>query len=127
MEAYLIDGRMNYRVGWVCGGYASDALIIADPEPLGGVCERCEAVGWCVYRCFSADGQLLWIGSTVNLRQRILTHQSRSPWWGNVADVKKSPQPDELTARLVEAQAIRAEKPLRNKEHNRDRIAEAAA
>lgn len=72
-----------------------------------------------VYRCYAADGQLLYIGATNSLRQRLSHHRARTPWWGQVAFINTASFPDRATARNVERAAIEAENPLHNKTHRR--------
>lgn len=119
MQCAVISGRVVYWAHWVCGGSALNAVIIADPEPLGGICRRCETAGWTVYHCYSAKGLLLYIGSTGNWSMRRINHERNTPWWPEVAEISRSKYPNEPTARAVEVMAIRSEGPLHNKEHAR--------
>lgn len=41
-----------------------------------------------VYRCFDADGVLLYIGCTVHPEQRRVEHRRSSPWFAQLASVK---------------------------------------
>jgi len=113
-------GKTWYEATWECGGSSIRALIVENPEQFGGVCGRCEALltSAIVYRCYSADGQLLYIGSCINWDARVGLHEKDSPWWPEVARVDKVPQPDINEARRVETAAIKAEAPLHNKVHN---------
>jgi excinuclease UvrABC nuclease subunit len=70
-----------------------------------------------IYRCYDADGSLLYIGSSINVEQRLEAHQSTSFWRCHVARVRLQIAPDELTARRLEAKAIRAENPRFNLQH----------
>lgn len=66
-----------------------------------------------VYRCFAADGSLLYIGCTVDVTRRMRQH-GPNPWAAGVARIAtEGPYPYEL-ARRVEADAIRDEDPLHN-------------
>jgi predicted GIY-YIG superfamily endonuclease len=78
-----------------------------------------------VYRIYDKDGVLLYIGSTVDLCQRIRGHfGSRWSCSENAAlrerfdTVFGEPFPTLAEARAAEKQAIREEGPLLNKEHN---------
>lgn len=116
MKTAIIDGKLRCWAEWVCGGGSYDAVIIANPEPLGGVCPRCDMAGWFVYRCRNVAGVLLYIGSTGNKYLRFKNHARNSPWWPEVADIEEAEQPDEATARMTEALAITAERPIYNKQ-----------
>ena len=68
----------------------------------------------CVYRCFDAEGTLLYIGATTNLRRRINAHRSSTPWWSEVHEV--IPQAvEEGTQYDVECFAILDEDPKYNR------------
>lgn len=47
--------------------------------------------GWCVYRAYSAAGELLYIGHTGNMSTRLRGHKSDKTWWSEVADVVTTP------------------------------------
>lgn len=69
-----------------------------------------------VYRLFAADGRLLYVGASVNLRARQRDH-SRKPWWGDV-DRWQVQGPFTRTVALDrEREAIISEKPTHNIAH----------
>lgn len=74
-----------------------------------------------VYRCYDAAGVLLYIGSTINVDQRMEAHLGTSFWRERVARVRIQIASDELAARRMEAAAIRAENPRFNLIHRRPR------
>ena len=116
MKTRIVDGRLRCWAQWVCGGSSIDAVVIADPEPFGGVCQRCELMGWFVYRCLAEGVRLLYIGSTGDRYMRFKGHARSSPWWPEVADIQVAEYPDETSARIAEALAINTEHPLHNKQ-----------
>jgi hypothetical protein len=72
-----------------------------------------------LYRCFDADGELLYIGITNDPGNRFNLHASATPWWPDVAEIKL----DESFAsrwelEVAERDAILAEIPLHNSQHN---------
>lgn len=69
-----------------------------------------------MYRCHAADGALLYIGATNSWTQRRWHHRTRSPWWPEVSRVSHEPYPNRDSAQEAEQAAIRAERPLHNKE-----------
>lgn len=80
-----------------------------------------------VYRCYDAEGTLLYIGCTRDVVARMLVHRSA---WDNPAsaflnlhmaryEVEEFPTRDE--ARKAEREAIGAEAPLLNIHHNKGR------
>lgn len=67
-----------------------------------------------VYRLYDAQGALLYVGSTVDVRRRMGEHALAKPWWGDVAEVTTEVCPSVAVALATEAEAIRAEQPRYN-------------
>lgn len=120
VDAACAEGRIRYFAGWICGDRSWDAVLVADPAPIGRMCKRCESLaqGPFVYRCYDDADQLLYIGSAKCRLSRFQGHRQSSPWWPEVARRELTDQPDIETARRAEAAAIRAERPIHNKQHN---------
>lgn len=120
--AAIISGA-TARLGarFLCGDRAHDVMVMASADASGGACERCEdvAAGPCVYRCFTADGSLVYIGSTSTRLKRLKIHETQSGWWPEVADVKTDRFPTIFEARAAERLAIIAEAPAYNKQYRR--------
>lgn len=72
-----------------------------------------------LYRWFSQDGTLLYIGISKNLRQRVKAHDKASAWIGEASVMTVEHYPNRQAALLAERKAIRAESPLHNVVHNR--------
>lgn len=64
-----------------------------------------------VYRAYSADGRLLYVGASVNVFQRLRAHRAYSPWYGAAVRVVVHRYEDRAMAREVEETAIRDEHP----------------
>jgi hypothetical protein len=73
----------------------------------------------CVYRHWDADGQLLYVGFTMDFVGRQRTHQYVAPWRYEVALVTLEEYLLRDEALVAEARAIRDEQPV----HNRQRPA----
>lgn len=107
---------------WLCGGQSVDAVSLPDGERID--CVNCRlaaalAQGPCVYYAWDGDGELLYVGSSINVSQRIRNHMSQTQWWPEVRRVTADEYPNELEARRAEAAAI-AERPgLHNREGRR--------
>jgi predicted GIY-YIG superfamily endonuclease len=69
-----------------------------------------------VYRCWDADGALLYIGCTNSLSQRKCHHRKRMPWWAQVTAITAERHPNRDTGLAAERAAIRAENPIHNVE-----------
>lgn len=116
--AMLAPGRVRYAARWLCGNGSTDVVLLANADAHGGtICVTCAggAAGNLVYRCFAADGALLYIGSTRQYGPRMAAHAKNSHWWSQVADVTREPYPSMPAALAAERVAIRAEHPLHNK------------
>lgn len=68
-----------------------------------------------VYRVFSGDGTLLYIGSTIDLLTRFLRHYTHSGWLPEARRMTLERWPTLTAARAAEKAAIAAEEPPRNR------------
>jgi len=101
-------------------GQARDGRPFVCPLPRARVEQLPAAPG--VYRFFSAEGRLLYVGKAADLRERVRSYLSNSRRHSNktldlirhVHDVRVSVTGSELEAALDEAEAIRREQPPYN-------------
>lgn len=121
-EAAIVTDGKHARLAatWACGGASVEALAVADADN-AVVCAFCaEAIhqprGPVVYRCIDGEGDVIYIGSTINLHQRVRAHRGGAYWFDEVVDIDAVQYPTESAARLAEAKAIRAEKPFYNRD-----------
>lgn len=124
VAAIVHGNRIRYAARWLCGDGSVDAILVADPDPYGGVCFRCagaEERGPLVYRLYDRRGSLLYIGSTINVFGRFQGHAGRTPWWSEVATYRLQRFETEEAARCAEALAIGSEDPKHNKIYRRSR------
>jgi hypothetical protein len=68
-----------------------------------------------LYRMYDTDGQLLYIGQSISLAERLGQHRAGSAFWSAVRTITVEPHPDASAARLAEARAIQAERPIHNR------------
>ena len=69
--------------------------------------------GFFLYRLWSDDDRLLYVGVSTRLRNRLATHQRR---WGDlIGSVTWEEHPDEVSMLLAERVAVRDEDPALNK------------
>jgi predicted GIY-YIG superfamily endonuclease len=66
-----------------------------------------------LYRFYSADDTLLYVGLTINPGRRMEKHRGRE-WWRDVARITLEQHPDLDTLRRAERLAIETERPLHN-------------
>lgn len=78
--------------------------------------DRTHHMHW-LYRCFDAEGRLIYVGSTTDLFGRLKTHRAQAWWAGQVAKVRATVHPNGTVARQLERRAIRDEVPRWNKAH----------
>lgn len=67
-----------------------------------------------LYRCFAADGALLYVGISVGFARRWYEHAKAKSWWPEVARLTVDLFPDRPSADAAETAAIRDEKPRYN-------------
>jgi predicted GIY-YIG superfamily endonuclease len=72
-----------------------------------------------LYRHFSADGALLYIGISLAVTKRLSDHVAHSHWSDDIARVEISWFPSRKEALAAEKAAIGKEKPKHNAHHNR--------
>jgi predicted GIY-YIG superfamily endonuclease len=79
-----------------------------------------------VYRAWDADGDLLYVGVTDNVHQRLAGHQrGRSEWLRHAVRVTWAQYVQRADAELVEAHLIRSLQPKYNRAENGRRLAAA--
>lgn len=79
-----------------------------------------------VYRLYDTEGTLLYIGSAYDPEDRCKAHHNKE-WWPQVARRTEEWHEDRFTAYRVETDAIRAERPTRNRLHTPEYYAELSA
>lgn len=73
-----------------------------------------------LYRHFNSDGQLLYVGISLNWKNRLSQHHKDSYWFMDVTDISIEWFDSREDALKAERDAIKTEKPLCNKMHNLD-------
>lgn len=71
-----------------------------------------------LYRCYSCDGKLLYVGVTYHLSVRFSQHGKNWPWFAEVERIEAVPYERRKYAIEAELRAIRDERPC----YNRDQI-----
>lgn len=71
-----------------------------------------------LYRLYDADGKLLYVGITNDTERRWSDHSSDKSWWPDVAERTAEWFATRPEAEAAEIQAIKTEKPRRNRAHN---------
>lgn len=75
-----------------------------------------------VYRCYSDQGELLYVGTTGHLGRRLAAHAEKI-WFLQVRGITLEWYPDEIEAGLAERRAIHVEHPKYNTVHKNARPA----
>lgn len=68
-----------------------------------------------LYRCFAADGELLYVGISLRQWARFMAHSGRE-WFPDVRRIELEHFDNQEEARAAELKAIRAENPKYNRE-----------
>lgn len=76
-----------------------------------------------VYFCHDAAGELIYIGSTWMLSDRIAKHRHATPWWGDVATITTLLFHGPTEGPRAEHHLIRSHRPRHNKRSNPDWLA----
>lgn len=108
---------------------ASDARWYAANMTEGNLALPIELLGslerYAVYRCYSDDGQLLYVGETGDLGTRLASHAQKL-WFVQVRGITLEWYSTELEALAVEQRAIHVEHPKYNKQHRQATSAQVA-
>lgn len=127
--AIIADGEESKIIAsWYCGGSSMDAMEIADDtDPLCSSCQLAHRLPRrpCVYRAWSEDGTLLYIGSTINPVQRIRAHATGTRWWGEVVRLTFEEYDTEAEVRKAESTAIWNEPSIYNRGGTRSKASTA--
>lgn len=67
-----------------------------------------------LYRMYGLKGDLLYVGITFSMLQRLWEHRGSQPWWPEVATIKIEHFDDRAAALEAEAEAIQIERPRYN-------------
>lgn len=67
-----------------------------------------------LYRHYSADGRLLYVGISLSAVRRLGAHAQHASWFGQIARVEVETHPSRRAALVAEVAAIKAENPLHN-------------
>lgn len=115
--SFVHDGAVMYAARWRCGRGALKPIFIAEPGDQAAHCDLCVVLRDIVpgvYRCFAADGSLVYVGSSARPSLRLRQHE-KAAWWPLV-DRFEIERFDTITqARTAEATAIRNENPAYNR------------
>jgi len=122
--AFVRNGRRRLAAATLCGAeltHATDVLEATDGLTLCDECALADYMPYVVYRFFDADDALLYVGFTSDFADRLRMHAmspEQSPWYPAVKrwTLVSFDRPDEALA--YEAQTIRAEQPLHNRQYN---------
>lgn len=74
-----------------------------------------------VYRMYDSDGELLYVGMTMDLAERTRKHKAAAPWWKFVARVDVEHFDSRERAAAAERAAIDGEAPMYNLDGGRER------
>lgn len=70
-----------------------------------------------VYRLFNVQGELLYIGMSVDPDSRFRYHRVVHGWWSDVASIEVDRYPNRPLAADAEKRAIQSERPRHNRTH----------
>jgi predicted GIY-YIG superfamily endonuclease len=74
-----------------------------------------------LYRFYSATGQLLYVGITMNPPQRFKAHRDSKDWWSEVSGITVENYSSREDLANAERRAIQVEHPLRNIVHTKSK------
>lgn len=105
IEAYLASQRRIQEIGQRCSDAIADSVAAAIPE---------QHSPYVLYRFFGADGVLLYVGITNDLKRRCTEHRIKS-WFGEVARVDVTAFRNQERAAAMESCVIAEHSPKYNR------------
>ncbi len=75
-----------------------------------------------LYRLYDAEDVLLYVGVTLDLKQRLNNHATQQPWWLEVARIKVTHLSSREDSETLERAVIQLDRPKYNVTHNRNRM-----
>jgi hypothetical protein len=128
MRSQLDGNRIRYSARWICTSWGSLDVTILPTAHDRKMCVHClDRARPSVYRCLSASGSGIYIGSSVKRTRRLEQHKKSADWWPLVADVEYEEFPTYAQAYAAEVAAIRAEHPACNRRRYSTAIQAVAA
>lgn len=118
--AEVTEGGVTSLVAsWLCGGSSVDATAMPNEAVECVGCQIAAAVpqGPVVYYAWDSDGELLYVGSTIQASTRIRAHArpGGAEWWPEVARLTFDEYDTEVEVRRAESIAIRERPGVYNK------------
>ena len=115
-----VGDETTLAVRWLCGGSSVDAVLLNEESVDCVGCRLTAATPQtpCVYYAWGEEDDLLYVGSSVNVAQRIRGHMTQTGWWPSVRRLTFDEYATEHEARRAEFIAI-AERPGK---HNREGV-----
>lgn len=104
-----VESQTTLAARWLCGGSSVDALMLSADEVIDCVgCRLAAAVSQrpCVYYAWGESGELLYVGSSINVAQRIRGHMAQTGWWSEVRSLTFDEYDTEFEIRRAEFEAI---------------------
>jgi hypothetical protein len=80
--------------------------------------DNCESVITQLYRFYSQNGTLLYVGISLSAIGRYSHHRKSASWWLEISRIEVINYPSRKLAEDAEIMAITLERPLYNKEHS---------
>jgi hypothetical protein len=120
-----VDGNTTFAGRWLCGGSSVDAVLLNEDAVACLGCRLAAALpqGPCVYFAWGEGDELLYVGSSVNMPQRVRSHMSQTRWWSEVRRLTFTHHATEFEIRRAEFEAI-SERPGK---YNRDGVRRPSA
>lgn len=97
-------------------------MTLIDTRPLTRVPTMVTEIVHGLYRFFSVDSVLLYVGISVDPGRRLTQHAAVKDWWREIATITISQYPDRTSVLVAEKIAIEEEKPVYNVIHNNVRM-----
>lgn len=103
-----VDGETRLVARWMCGGASADVMPVKTNEVDCINCRLAASVPQSpvVYYAWAEGDELLYVGSSTNVAQRLRQHATQADWWSSVRRLSFDEFKTEAEARRAEIEAI---------------------
>jgi len=120
IKIWLKQGRVPFRTQQIIEMKTDGALVTSIKDttinkPMAAQNKSQKKTVFTCYKCYDKFGDLVYVGSTINIVSRLSSHKSASPWYSEVEKITLSHFKTKRLAYAEEIKSVVVENPKFNK------------